>query len=455
MITNKKSPIQNSDFKEWILQPRSLFYLIGSIILILYHMQFDLSYGDVKDVYGQILQRGSEYFPNNGNIFQAIYHFSVFHYLKWSSRSVIEAVLIVIGIMPTIFWHLLDIGMVLLIGYCLDKLVWIKDERIKYLSIFTFLMMYILVTMSSAGWIATTTNYSWVMAMGLYVYLNVQRIRKEEHISKFSYALSLTVALYAMNQEQMCGMLLLFLGILLIKDIWDKKFKKALIPFYILNLAELAWILFCPGNTGRKETEIKFYLPIYEEYSLKHKVYEGICSLLKTLFNPWGMIIITFFCVLLLIYLAFKKRSPLAIKIIALIPIPYIILKCAADGFFKLEYREHPEAAALGFLVLICIFITCFYVSKGLAEQFVFLGALCSGAATKIVLGFSIAFYLSGERTSIFFAFTLILASLFLIEKHENLFHFLKQKGYILVVSLLNIALFIWNYYLIVSGKII
>lgn len=159
---------------------RVLFYLLGVGILILYHMRFNLAYGDVENIYGQVLKRGSEYFPENGNVFEAIFNFTKFHYLRWSSRNVIEIVLIVVGVMPQICWHILDILMVVLIGYCLEKLTLIQNQKIKYMSIFTFLMMYQISTMSSAGWIATTINYSWVVAMGLYTVLVMQRIRQEK-----------------------------------------------------------------------------------------------------------------------------------------------------------------------------------------------------------------------------------------------------------------------------------
>lgn len=156
---------------------RCLFYFLGLLILIIYHMQYDLSYGDVVNVYGPVLQRGSEYFPVDGNVFQGIYNFTVFHYLNWSSRSLIEIILIVVGALPAICWHILDILSVLLIGYCMEQLVCIQDKRIKYFSIFSVLMMYQVITMRSAGWIATTVNYSWVAAAGLYMYLVMQRLR--------------------------------------------------------------------------------------------------------------------------------------------------------------------------------------------------------------------------------------------------------------------------------------
>lgn len=128
--------------------------------MVLYHMRYDLSFGDAVDYFALVLQRRNWRFPSDGTVWDVVRNFTVFHYLNWSSRSLIELVLIVVSILPALCWHVLDILAVLCIGYCMERLVRIQDGRIKYLSIFSFLMTYQIMSMSSAGWIATTINYS-------------------------------------------------------------------------------------------------------------------------------------------------------------------------------------------------------------------------------------------------------------------------------------------------------
>ena len=82
---------------------RVAFYALGILFLVFYHMKMDLSFGDVANIYGVVLQKGSEYYPVDGNVFQAIIAFTKYHYLMWSSRNVIEIVLIIVGILPQIF----------------------------------------------------------------------------------------------------------------------------------------------------------------------------------------------------------------------------------------------------------------------------------------------------------------------------------------------------------------
>lgn len=449
--------------REGINKYKILFYLSGVIILILYHIRYNLAYGDVVNIYGNVLKRGSEYFPQDGNVFEAIYNFTVFHYNMWSSRNVIEIVLIVVGSMPTIVWRILDIMLVILIGYCLDKLIFIRNEKIKYLCIFSFLMMYQVVTMSSAGWIATTINYSWVIAMGLYMFLTIQRIRREEHVSAVSYILALLAALFSLNHEQMNGMFLIFLSILLVSDLKDKKLKKPVLPFYVINILEFILIFFCPGNACRKNAEIVSYYPDYSNYKLWSKIYEGGCSLLKALFDIQGMAVITLAAIMFFIYLSYRNKTSKLIKGMAFFSLFYGILKFVYSAMVMLkginipllDYRQNKIAAVLGGLVVLCILVVCYANIKDMKEKFLVLGALFAAAATKVVLGFSLAFLVSGERTSIYLTFVVIILILFLIERYEDILLVFKKKWFCVCLCMMDLLLFVWNYYCICKNIII
>lgn len=444
---------------------RWLYYCVGILILLLYHMQYDLSYGDSVNFYGNVLKRGSEFFPVNGNVFEAIYNFTSFHYLNWSSRNVIELILIIVGSLPVIFWHILDILSVVLIAYSLDGLVHIKDWKKKYFCIFSFMMMYQVVTMRSAGWVATTINYSWVVAAGLYMFYIIQRIRKGEAVSKISYILALVAAVFAFNQEQLNGMFLLFMGMILINDFVKKSLKKTVLPFYLINIIEFFIIFFCPGNANRKKVEVSAYFPIYEDYSLIHKVYEGICAMLKALFDVRGMAIITMTGVVILIYLSFKNKRAVYIKTIGIICFIYQIAefiysiglpaKLGISVGILNSYRDNVPAAVVGIVVTAGIAVLG-YANIGKDEdKWIVLGALVSAAATKLVLGFTVAFLVSGERTTIFLAVTIILILLHFIEKYEEKISLLDQKWFQIVGIGANVLLFAWNYYSICNGVII
>jgi hypothetical protein len=152
------------------------------------------------------------------------------------------------------------------------------------------------------------------------------------------------------------------------------------------------------------------------------------------------MVIITVAFLLLLLYLALREKAPTAVKLTLAFPLCYIIVKLiCTKGMAILEkplpaifvdYRLSVPAAIAGCLALACMFAACWYVTRGMGGQLEFLGILCSAAATKVVLGFSLAFQVSGERTSIFLAFTLIFASLFLIGKMSRCSNFWGKRNF-------------------------
>lgn len=372
-----------------------------------------------------------------------------------------------VGAMPKVVWHLLDMLCVFLIAYSMEQIVRIRDQKIKYSAIFSLLMMYQVITMRSAGWIATTINYSWVAAAGLYMYLVVQRIRSGERVAGHSYLLALFAAALAFNHESLCGMMFLFLGLLLIVDIRERNFKKALIPFYVINLLELLWILCCPGNRNRRLVETRDYFPEYAQYSFARKVFEGLCSLLSGLFDIRGMIILTTAFTLLLLYLSIRNQKPLAIRLLAVFVLLYEGAKYVYFGMEWLSdhkmlrarllltgYRDLPAAALLGSAVLFCLLLVLCVNAGGIKERILLLGALLCAMATKLILGFSLAFAASGERTSLFLAFTLMLSALFLIEKYEGQMAFFHRRWFMAGLVLMNLTLFAWNYVLVCSTRI-
>lgn len=222
-------------------------------------------------------------------------------------------------------------------------------------------------------------------------------------------------------------MMFLFLGLLFIVDVRNRAFKKAVIPFYVINVLELLWTLSCPGNANRRHVEIVEYFPEYGEYSFARMLYEGWCSLLRGLFDVRGLAILTIAFTVLLLYLAFQNKRPMGIKLLTAIVLLYecakflysgmdmIFHKVLRSGRFLWEYRDNPRAAILGRVMLVCFLIALYGNTVGLKEQPLLFGALFSAMATKLILGFSLAFLASAERTSLFLAFTLMLLALFLM----------------------------------------
>lgn len=62
--------------------------------------------------------------------------FAYMRYMQWSSRFLIEMVLVVIVSLPLILWKVLDTLMIVLLFYSGNKLLNVKDRKILYLKFF-------------------------------------------------------------------------------------------------------------------------------------------------------------------------------------------------------------------------------------------------------------------------------------------------------------------------------
>ncbi len=148
--------------------------------------------------------------------------------------------------------------------------------------------------------------------------------------------------------------------------------------------------------------EISSYFPSYGTYSFMYKIYEGVCSLLKALFDIWGMVIITVAFLLLLLYLALREKAPTAVKLTLAFPLCYIIVKLiCTKGMAILEkplpaifmdYRLSAPAAIAGCLALACMFAACWYVTRGMGDNWNFWAFYVQRRRQKLCWAFPLPF---------------------------------------------------------------
>ena len=93
--------------------------------------------------------------------------FAYMRYMQWSSRFLIEMVLVVIVSLPLILWKVLDTLMIVQLFYSGNKLLNVKDRKILIFEIFLIMILPWKV-FGETGWIATTLNYTWPFTLGFY-----------------------------------------------------------------------------------------------------------------------------------------------------------------------------------------------------------------------------------------------------------------------------------------------
>lgn len=444
-----------------------LFLGILFIVTTIVHRHMNMNFGDAIDAYGGILVRGeTDVFPQNGNLLSAYVNFTVLHYKEWSSRSIIELILISLCAIPPIYWHILDIAIVVLGGYSFLRLFDMDKQKNIYLYVilFTMLMMYPINHMETAGWIATTVNYSWVLALGLYALTIVKDIWRGENVSKVRYSFALLAAVYAMNQEQMVVILLVIIGTLLITALYEKKDYKKLLPFVILNVAEFVYIATCPGNAVRRKFETGYYFKEYAEYNLLDKAYLGFSTTMNQFLHTLDLVTVVFFIVLAVCVC--RSREKYIWKAISVVPVLYVLFRHglkACRVFYGLfdanpvftncvegRLKDMHGAGIISFLtaaiIALCVGVSCWNALKREKMWILYLLVMLVGVASRIMLGFSASIYASGDRTMLFLYFGFIFTTIHLIKNNQEKFDFLYNRWWMSGLMVLSVIL-IWTNY--------
>jgi len=93
-----------------------------------------------------------------------LFEFIQHRYLTWSSRVFIEAILWLIAPLPVV-WRVLDVLLLVALYYCAVKIFLKKQDFVACASVAAVVVIYPFWHMSTAGYIATTTNYLWPVAL--------------------------------------------------------------------------------------------------------------------------------------------------------------------------------------------------------------------------------------------------------------------------------------------------
>lgn len=122
-----------------------MLFLFLTVVLILTHLFMSLNYNDDAD-YALVLEGGG------------VIPFLVDRYKTWSSRTLIELVMVYVVQIPWL-WKALDIGMYLLIAFSISYLVPSKKKLFTNAVIAFVLLLYPYGDMAVAGWVACSTGY--------------------------------------------------------------------------------------------------------------------------------------------------------------------------------------------------------------------------------------------------------------------------------------------------------
>lgn len=210
--------IQRSKLKEFLHNYGYLIVFVG--ILLLFN--------------GIIQLNGNGLTPNEGgddNFFrtvanqQGVLQFVHSRYETWSSRVLIEGTLFFF-VTHTVLWRIVNSLAILIIIYVPYRSILRNDNKEQNRRLFLLaagvVVMGPLELLYNTGWIATTLNYLWPLAaMGVTLIPIIDKYQGHRR-KPVLVILGILLALYATNQEQVCGMLILISSGLLIHQLINK-----------------------------------------------------------------------------------------------------------------------------------------------------------------------------------------------------------------------------------------
>lgn len=417
--------------------------MIFGVLMLVFHLILPIHFGD------------DEYFANvlrNSATIDTWFDFMRFRYYGWSSRLVIEGALTLIT-HATMLWRLLDTLAVTWVAVAFS--IFFNPEKrssvnwfIVY-AVFTFPLH----MMASAGWIATTLNYYWPLAFGLLALLPICDTLRKKRTAVPVCILSMFALIYAVNQEQMCAVMLAVCGLSLVYlYVRDKKMYRFIVCEVLICLGSMVFILMCPGNGARKISETGTWFPEYANLSLLTKLEMGYSSSLYEIIMKSNLVF-SLLCIVLTaaVFCRSKKHICQAISVIPLAA--SVIMGTFADVFSLIlpnltALRDRMTETGTGFQLTNVYtwipeaFITCVLLSVLAGLCFAFedikesLFAAClllTGLASRCVMGFSPTIWVSSERTCTFMYFSLIAVSIMLF--HRVAQNAEKDKGSYRVIS--------------------
>lgn len=346
--------------------------------------------------------------------------FAYMRYMQWSSRFLIEMVLVFIASLPLIVWKVLDTLMIVLLFYSGNKLLNIKNRKILIFEIFLIMILPWKV-FGETGWIATTLNYTWPITLGFYGF----SILLEEKTNFLKQIISFFCIIFACNQEQMCCVMLAFIIICFCIRTFQKKNNKVfLIPFIICILMGVLHII-CPGNSMRQISEMQTWYPAYQNFDVLDKISIGIISTVTAILFDFRIIYIAFIGMLIL-YIKYLPLNKKLSYIIQFILACFIFINIYPfDSTQLMFYSKAQESIVITFMnfvlpvllfsLLISIVIYLILKTKN-KYNYMFVLLFLSGICSRLILGFSPTVYASGKRTVIYFYIVCYLLTIFIMK---------------------------------------
>lgn len=363
--------------------------------------------------------------------------FVIKRYETWSSRFWIEGATLIAS-KHLILFYIFTVILTLLFFYSLSELFSFNEYDSNLVLVVFFMALFPVVSLQSAGPIATIVNYIWPSALFLY-WLMTDRHRKMKNIGSLQNSLSILFLGLAVFNEGLAIILCLYLILCLIVE------KKNFFNTYrmiclVISLLSFLNVLLCPGNQNRGMLEMARWFPTFNHLSFLDKIliqFNNIASNLIVSHNLLEVLVI------LLFIKAIQRRQRLSIILSGAV----IMLTSASHQLISdrlsVIVKESPEkefnqqiigtllqpTLIFATLILLIVLIIILLYGKSKTSLMIIVSIVIT-FSSAMAISLSPTLLASADRPLLFLYFALVFNCIFLV---NDLSEFNERKASIIM----------------------
>lgn len=363
--------------------------------------------------------------------------FVIKRYETWSSRFWIEGATLIAS-KHLILFYIFTVILTLLFFYSLSELFSFNEYDSNLVLVVFFMALFPVVSLQSAGPIATIVNYIWPSALFLY-WLMTDRHRKMKNIGSLQNSLSILFLGLAVFNEGLAIILCLYLILCLIVE------KKNFFNTYrmiclVISLLSFLNVLLCPGNQNRGMLEMARWFPTFNHLSFLDKIliqFNNIASNLIVSHNLLEVLVI------LLFIKAIQRRQRLSIILsgaVIMLTSAYhqlisdrlsVIVKESPEKEFNQQIIGTLLQPTLIFATLILLIVLIIILLYGKSKtSLMILVSIVITFSSAMAISLSPTLLASADRPLLFLYFALVFNCIFLV---NDLSEFNERKASIIM----------------------
>lgn len=384
-------------------------------------------------------------------------------YRYWTSRVVLEGILVFIARVPWL-WRILDCLAFATMPWLFaniadmnpDRFMDQKSDKTSSRVLYHWCaagaaLLFPFHDMGTAGWITTTETHFWPLWCILFLAAALKKILFRETIPIWMAAVSIPACIIAGSHEQYAVILavLLILAAVCRYAKKRKQSKQEILPQQLksrykrfglygiwcaISILSLIVIWLCPGNSARNAVSLSD-LPVYGTFRFFDKLYLGLLSIERVFIANADIVFFAFSMLLaVLVYLKTNHYTKTLISSLPfLILFGYTVIRTAFPGLSGLfpvpgEVLEWNWQELSTWIPMIYLTVTIAAVIFALYQIFgedrlifwYLLILLGCGFGSGAVIGFMATIYVSGERVYAAFYVILMLTAIAGIGKMEQ-----------------------------------